>query len=153
MEETLRQLGELLLTSIPAIISLLVVWGAYRSLVYKPLQRMLAERHARTEGAVQQARTEIASAETRTAEYEQKMREAAAQIYRHQEDRRKQMLEHRDLTLAEARRRAEEILESARASATQDLGAAKAVLQKQADSLADEIIDSILRPAAAAGGR
>ena len=153
MEETLRQLGELLLTSIPAIISLLVVWGAYRSLVYKPLQRMLAERHARTEGAVQQARTEIASAETRTAEYEQKMREAAAQIYRQQEDRRKQMLEHRDLTLAEARRRAEEILESARASATQDLDAAKAVLQKQADSLADEIIDSILRPAAAAGGR
>lgn len=153
MEETLRQLGELLLTSIPAIISLLVVWGAYRSLVYKPLQRMLAERHARTEGAVQQARTEIASAETRAAEYEQKMREARAQIYRDQEGRRKQMLEHRDLTLAEARRRAEEILESARSSAAQDLGAAKSVLQKQADSLADEIIDSILRPAAAAGGR
>lgn len=152
--ETLRQLGELLLTSIPAIISLLIVWGAYQSLVYRRLQQVLAERHARTEGAVQSAQQQIASAEKRTAEYEQKLRDARSQIYKTQEAQHQQIMEHRNSALAEARKHAEEMLSRARAATMQELETAKASLQKQADSLADEIIDSILRPAAATeGGR
>ncbi|HKW73887.1 MAG TPA: ATP synthase F0 subunit B [Terriglobales bacterium] len=152
--ETLRQLGELLLTSIPAIISLLIVWGAYQSLVYRRLQQVLAERHARTEGAVQNAQQQIATAERRTAEYEQKMREARSQIYKTQEAQHRQIMESRSSALAEARKHADEMLNRARAATVQELEAAKASLQKQADSLADEIIDSILRPAAATeGGR
>ena len=76
MDETLRQLGELLLSSIPAIFGLLIVWGAYRLIVYTPLQRVLGERQARTEGAIRQAQAEIASAEQRTAEYERRAAEA-----------------------------------------------------------------------------
>ena len=37
MDETLRQLGELLLGSIPTIILLLVVFSAYTAIVHKPL--------------------------------------------------------------------------------------------------------------------
>jgi F-type H+-transporting ATPase subunit b len=152
--ETLRQLGELLLTSIPAIISILIVWGAYQSLVYRRLHQVLAERHTRTEGAVQNAQQQIASAEKRTAEYEQKLRDARSQIYKAQEAQHRQIMEHRNSALAEARRHADEMLSRARAATLQELEGAKASLQKQADSLADEIIDSILRPAAATeGGR
>lgn len=152
--ETLRQLGELLLTSIPAIISILIVWGAYQSLVYRRLHQVLVERHARTEGAVQSAHEQIASAEKRTSEYEQKMRDARSQVYKTQEAQHRQIMEHRSSALAEARKHADEMLDRARAATMQELEAAKAALQKQADSLADEIIDSILRPAAATeGGR
>jgi F-type H+-transporting ATPase subunit b len=153
MEQTLRQLGELLLSSVPTIICLLVVWGAYRLLVSRPLAKVLEQRHAMTEGAIEQARAEIASAEARTAEYEQKVREARAQIYKIQEASRRQVIEQRSAALAESRKQAEEMVKRARAATAEDVAAAKAGLQKQAETLADEIIESILKPAAAAGGR
>ena len=49
MDETLRQLGELLLRSIPTIVFFLVLFAAYRLLVHNPLEHVLKERHARTE--------------------------------------------------------------------------------------------------------
>jgi len=93
--EIFRQVGELLLFSVPTIICLLVVWWAYRVLVHNKLQQVLAERHARTEGAIQQAKAAIASAEQRTAEYEQKLREARAQIYAVQESYRNRAMQRR----------------------------------------------------------
>jgi F-type H+-transporting ATPase subunit b len=148
-----RQVGELLLFSIPTIICLLVVWGAYRVLVYNKLKQILAERHARTEGAVEQAKAAIASAEERTAEYEKKLREARTQIYAAQESARNRMIEQRSDALAEARRQAEKMIKDARATLDQDIVAAKAGLQKQAETLADQIVQSVLRPASAVGGQ
>jgi F-type H+-transporting ATPase subunit b len=153
MDEILRQLGELLVSSVPTMISLLVVWGAYQVIVYRRLQQVLAQRHAMTEGAIQQAQAEIASAEARTAEYEQKVREARAHIYKNQEANRRRMLEQRNAALAEARKQAEEKIKIARAATGEDVAQAKAGLQRQAEALADQIIESIIRPAAAAEGR
>lgn len=151
--EIFRQVGELLLFSVPTIICLLVVWGAYRVLVYNKLQQILAERHARTEGAVEQAKAAIASAEERTAEYEKKLREARGQIYAAQENARNRMIEQRSDALAEARRQAEKMIKDARATLDEDIAAAKAGLQKQAETLADQIVQSVLRPASAVGGQ
>jgi len=153
MNETLRQLGQLLLSSIPAIIGFLIVWAAYRVIVYKPLQRVLGERQARTEGAIQQAQAEIASAEERTAEYERRVREARAQIFAAQEIRNRRVMEQRDAALAEARRQADSIIKSARATLEKDVLAAKATLQQHAEILAQKIIESVLKPAPALGGR
>ena len=76
MDQTLRQVGELLLGSIPTIIFMVLVYRFYSVLVHKPLTKVLAERRSRTEGAVEKARADIAAAEARTAEYEQRLREA-----------------------------------------------------------------------------
>jgi F-type H+-transporting ATPase subunit b len=151
--EIFRQVGELLLFSIPTIICLLVVWWAYRVLVYNKLQQVLAERHARTEGAIQQARAAIASAEQRTAEYEQKLREARAQIYAVQESYRNRMMQRRAEAIAQTRNESDEMIKSARGEVEQEKITAEAGLQKQAEMLADQIIESILRPALAAGER
>jgi len=153
MNETLSQLGELLLSSIPTIIFLLIVWGAYRMLVHKRLEQVLAERHRLTEGAIQQAQAEIASAEARTAEYEQRVREARTRIYKAQEARRQQIMERRNAALTQARQQAEEMIQSARAALEQDKAAAKLMLQQQTEVLANQIIESILKPVAAMGGR
>ncbi len=85
MDQTLRQVGELLLGSIPTIILLLLLYGIYVVLVHRPLGKVLAERRSKTEGAVEKARADIASAEARTAEYEQRLREARAVIFKSQE--------------------------------------------------------------------
>jgi F-type H+-transporting ATPase subunit b len=151
--ETLRQLGELLLSSIPTIIFLLIVWGAYRTIVHQRLAQVLAERHRLTEGAIQQAQSEIALAEARIAEYERRVREARTEIYKAQDARRQQIMEKRNAALAQARKQAEETVRAARKALEQDQAAAQNMLQQQADSLANMIIDSILKPVAAVGGR
>jgi F-type H+-transporting ATPase subunit b len=153
MNETLSQLGELLLSSIPTIFFLLIVWFAYRMIVHKRLEQVLAERHRLTEGAVQQAQAEIASAEARTAEYEQRLREARTQIYKAQEARRRQAMERRNAALTQARQQAEEMIQSARNDLNGDMAAARVMLSQHADALANEIVESILRPVAAMGGR
>jgi F-type H+-transporting ATPase subunit b len=153
MDDTLRQIGELLLASIPTIIALLIVWSAYRLIVHTRLQQVLAERHTRTEGAIEQARAQIAAAETRTAEYEQRVREARAQIYKYLEARRQQILDERNAALVQARKQAEQKIAEARAALEKDVVAAKATLDQQAAMLADQIIATILKPAMAVGGR
>jgi F-type H+-transporting ATPase subunit b len=153
MDETLRQLGKLLLSSIPAIFGLLIVWAAYRLIVYTPLQKILAERQARTEGAIQQAQAEIASAEERTAEYERRVREARAQIYASQEAHSRRIQQQRETILAEARQQADATVKSARAALEKDVLSAKASLQQQTETLAQQIIESVLKSAAVVGGR
>jgi len=66
MDTTLRQAGLLLLDAIPTVVMLLLLYAIYQNLVRKPLERMLAERREKTEGALQKARTDVAAAEART---------------------------------------------------------------------------------------
>src|SRR6204780_555974 len=103
MDQTLRQLGELLLGSVPTVILLALLYALYSALVHKPLRRVLEERRSKTEGAVEQSRADIAAAEARTAEYEQRLREARAVVFRSQEARRQAALQARTNAVNEAR--------------------------------------------------
>ena len=152
MEETLRQLGELLLGSIPTIIFMVLLWIAYSALVHRPLVKVLAERHSRTEGAVEKARADIAAAEARTAEYEQRLREARLAIFKSQEARRQQAVQARDAALAEARGKAHVQVEQARTAIERDKVAAQERLQAESGRLASEIIRVVLQPGAAPAG-
>src|SRR6267378_2057840 len=102
MDETLRQLGELLLGSVPTVILLTLLFGLYSAIVHKPLQRVLAERRSKTEGAVEKAQADIAAAGARTTEYEQRLREARATVFRSQEARRQAALQARTTAVGEA---------------------------------------------------
>ena len=150
MQETLRQLGELLLGSIPTIILFLFAFASYRYILHAPLVRVLEQRHALTTGAVEQARADVAAAEARTAEYEQRIREARQAVYRVQEARRQQALQLRAGVVQEARARASQMIADARAALERDLASAKAALEPQSDRLAGEVIRTLLKPVGAA---
>jgi F-type H+-transporting ATPase subunit b len=147
MDETLRQVGELLLGSIPTIIFMVLLYGIYTVLVHKPLVKVLAERRDKTEGAVEKARADIAAAEARTAEYEQRLREARMTVFKHQEALRQQALQARAAALAEAQNKAQAQVEQARAAIEKDKAAAQAGLQAESGKLAAEIIRIVLQPA------
>ncbi len=155
MDETLRQLGGLLLGAIPTMIFMVLLYGVYTVLVHKPLQQTLAERRNRTEGALEKARADIAAAEARTAEYEQRAREARTAVFKTQEARRQNALQARAAALAETRVKAQAQVSRARAAIEQDKRVAQASLQTEAGPLAAEIIRTVLQPAIApapAGG-
>ena len=156
MDETLRQIGGLLLGAIPTVIFFLLLFGLYTVLVHKPLSRVLAERRARTQGAIEKARADVASAEARTAAYEQKLREARLALFKAQEARRAQASSARAVALAETREKANVQIEQARTAIEKDKAAAKTLLESEAGRLATEIVRVVLEPALAqtpAGGR
>lgn len=152
MDETLRQLGGLLLGSIPTVIMLLLLYAAYTLIVHKPLAKVLAERRAKTEGAIEKARADVAAAEARTAEYEQRLREARMAVFKSQETRRQAVLQARAAAVAEARARAQKQVEAARAAIEQDKIAAQERLQAESGRLASEIVRQVLRPVGASSG-
>ena len=148
MDEILGQLGGLLLGSVPTIIFVILLFGIYAAVVHKPLTKVLAERHSRTEGAMGKARADIAQAEARTADYEQRLREARMTVFKSQEARRQQDLQARAAAVAEARTRAQAQVEQARAAIEQDKVVAKTGLEAESGELAAAIIRTILEPAA-----
>ncbi|HZP17140.1 MAG TPA: hypothetical protein VFB00_04185 [Terriglobales bacterium] len=156
MDETLRQIGGLLLGAIPTVIFFLLLYGLYTFLVHKPLTRVLAERYSRTQGAIEKARADVVSAEARTAEYEQRLREARLAVFKAQEARRAQAAQARAAAVAEARRQALALVEQERAEIEKQKLAAKSSLESEAGRLAAEIIRTVLEPAMAqtpVGGR
>jgi F-type H+-transporting ATPase subunit b len=155
MDEILGQLGGLLLGSVPTIIFVVLLYFIYSVVVHKPLVAVLAERRSRTEGAVEKARADIAKAEARTADYEQRLREARMMIFKSQEARRQLALQARAAAVAEARTKAQAQVEQARKAIEQDKVTAQSGLEAESGRLAAEIIRTVLQPAehAPAGGQ
>jgi F-type H+-transporting ATPase subunit b len=150
MDQTLRQLGELLLGAVPTVILLALLYVLYTTIVHKPLRRVLDERRSKTEGAIEKAKADIAAADARTSEYEQRLREARATLFRAQEAQRKAALDARTTALNEARSKAQAQVQAAKADIDKDREAAKNGLQAEAQTLAQEIIRRVLEPAGAA---
>jgi len=145
----LVQLGGLLLGAVPTSLMLLLLYILYTVLVHNPLKKVLAERRGKTGGAIEKARADIAAAEARTSEYEQKLREARAVVFKRQDARRKEALDIRAKAVADARAHAQQQISDARAALTKDADTAKASLQAEAGRLATDIVRTVLRPAGA----
>ena len=146
MDQTLQQLGELLLGAVPTVILLAALYILYTFLVHRPLTAVLAERRRRTQGAMEKARADIAAAEARTADYEQRLREARQKIFQDQEARRQQASQSRSHAVAETRTRAQEQVNQARTAMEEDKRQAMSKLQADAARLASDIVRTVLRP-------
>jgi F-type H+-transporting ATPase subunit b len=151
MDETLHQLGELLLGAVPTVILLALLYALYTVIVHKPLGRVLEERHNKTEGAIEKSRADIAATEARTGEYEQKLREARASVFKRQEARRQAALQSRTNAVNEARTKAQAQVQEAKKNIEADRVAAEAALQGEVAALAQEIVRRVLEPAGARG--
>ena len=149
MDQTVQQLGELLLGSVPTVIMLALLYALYTVIVHKPLSRVLKERHGRTEGAVEKSKADIAAADARTTEYEQKLREARAAVFRAQEVKRQAALQARTNAVNEARAKAQVHVQAAKADIEGDRASAEQSLQAEAAALAQEIVRRVLQPAGA----
>lgn len=152
MDQILQQVGDFLLGSVPTALLFIVVVLAYQFLIQAPLSRTLRERHARTEGAVEEAHKAIARAEERAAEYATRLRHARAEIYKAREQRVKQWNAERDAHLDDARKAAGTKVREAKSQMDGEAEKARQVLQVSAGELASRIAQAVL-PQAAGGTR
>ena len=152
MQVILQQLGTMFVGAIPTLLLFIVLVLAYQFLVQGPLTATLARRRALTEGAMEDAQKAIADAETRTAEYGAKLRQARAEVYKVREQRVKQWNAERDAQLDVARKAAGQKVSQARAELEAEAAAARQTIQGTVGELAGQVVRAVM-PVAAGGSR
>jgi F-type H+-transporting ATPase subunit b len=149
MDQILKQLGDLMVGSIPTAILFILLVVVYRVLLYGPLRKTLAERRERTDGAVEKAAAAIAAADAKAQEYEAKLRAARAEIFRHREQLIHQWNTERDQALASARLTAQERVRASEAALKQQAAEAHRQIEGSTEQLASQILQAILPPGVA----
>jgi len=152
MDEILKQLVELLTGSVPTVVIFVLLAFAYQQLVHAPLMSVLAERRARTTGAVEKARAAIATAETRTAVYEQKMREARVAVMKAREQRLLQWQHEREAALETARQAAQQQVATAVDDIQKSAEQARKQIKAMAAELAVQVAEAVLPSSSTAKG-
>jgi len=144
MEQTLQALGGILLKSIPTIVFLIILHFYLKAVLFGPLDRILKQRRELTEGARKVAQDSLAAAARKADEYEAKLRDARAVVYKEQEEMRKRWLEEQANEVAQARTRMEASVKTAREALAADAAAAQGSLKDASSTLADQIAETVL---------
>jgi F-type H+-transporting ATPase subunit b len=152
MQLIVQELGSMFVGAIPTMILFIVLVVAYQLLVQGPLTATLKRRRELTEGAMEAAQKAIAEAETRTAEYATKLRQARAEVYKIREQRMKQWNAERETALDAARKAAAQKLIRAKAEIEAEAAAAKQAIQASAGDLAGQVVRAVL-PLGVGGSR
>ena len=152
MPVILQQLAALLVSAIPTALLFIVLVLAYQFLIQGPLTATLKQRRALTDGAMEEAQKAIVAAETRTAEYATRLRQARADVYRIREQRIKQWNDEREAALDAARKAAGRKLAQAKTDLEAEAVAARQTILASAAELASQAVRAVL-PLATGGSR
>jgi F-type H+-transporting ATPase subunit b len=152
MQDVIQQVGALLLGSVPTLILFIILVFAYQLLVQAPLTKTLKERRARTSGAVDEANRAIAAAEAKAADYDNKLRQARAEVFRAREQRLQQWAHERESVLDAARKAALQRVLEAKVGLEVEAESARKILMTGADQLAEQVVRAVM-PATAGGSR
>jgi|SRR5208282_2823513 len=151
--EIVHQIGELFLEAVPTIVIVLLFYFFLRWAFFTPIQRAMAERDARIEGARAEAAAVESAAKQEMDSYNDALRKARAVIYAEQEASRQVALDSRAKLLKSMRARAQEDVSAAKKRIAAELAAARAQVELETPSLANEIARAILeKPSPSRGG-
>jgi F-type H+-transporting ATPase subunit b len=145
--DIVHQLGELFLGALPTVVLILIFYFILKSLFFKPLLAVMAERKARSIGAQKAAEAAQAAAAEKVKQYQDALRQARAQVYAEQEAARKKLLDERATQLKDARAKSGAEVAAAKERVAADLAAARRDLEPSVAQLAAEIASRVLEPA------
>ena len=140
MDSIVRQLADLLWGALPTAIIVFAFYLFLRWSFWRPLERVLAQRQAATEGARRQAEELMAGADEKLRQYEEALRQAHA------------ALDERSRILHTTREQANQSARQARLDIARDVEQAKQALGAQSQLLAEQIANSLLAPERSAAG-
>ena len=149
MDETLRQLGGILLRALPTFILVVLLNFYLKFIFFKPLARILRQRYDATEGARKLAEASLAKAADKAADFEAALRAARAETYKELEQLRRQLQDDRAVAVREARASAEAAVSRAKTTLAAEVADLKKSLEAESDALADRIAEKVLRGRAA----
>jgi F0F1-type ATP synthase membrane subunit b/b' len=142
--EILNQLGELFLAAVPTVIIVFLFYFFMRWSFFKPIERVLSERHKRAEGALQEAEASRVAVREKLRTYNDALRKARGEIFAEQEIARRHILEERQTNVSAARTAAQHDLQVAKKLLADEVKTARAHLEQSGTVLADEIAETVL---------
>jgi F-type H+-transporting ATPase subunit b len=123
---------------------IVVLWIVLGRLWFGPAMRVIRERNARSEGALEKARAIQSEAEALRARHAAAMEEARSEAQRQMEEIiRGAEVEQRKL-IGDARDEAQRVLTDARSKIAEEVAVARQELRSQADHIAKEVARKVL---------
>jgi F-type H+-transporting ATPase subunit b len=141
-----HQLGELFLGALPTVLLILIFYFILKSLFFKPLLAVMAEREARTVGAQKAAADAQAAASEKVNQYKDALKKARAEAYAGQEASRKTLLNERAELLQQARAKSTAQVSAAKERIEAEFATARRDVEAGVSQLAQEIAARVLRP-------
>jgi len=152
--EILHQLGNLFLQAAPTLVIVFLFYLFMRWAFFAPLQKAMAERESKIEGARRDAAAVQAAANQDLQNYNEALKKARAEIYAEQELARQAILQERSKNLKAMRSLAQKEVAEAKKKIDVELAAARKEIEASAPSMAGEITRSILeKPLSLQGDR
>jgi F-type H+-transporting ATPase subunit b len=142
--EILRQLADLFLEAVPTVVIVFIFYLFLRWAFFTPIQKAMAERSAKIEGARAEAAAVEAAAAKDLQSYNEALKKARAEIYLEQESARQAVLDDRAKLLKAMRSRAQEEVAAAKKKIAAELAESRVEVERQTASLASEIARAIL---------
>jgi F-type H+-transporting ATPase subunit b len=142
--EMLNQLGDLFLSAVPTVIIVFLFYFFLRWSFFKPIERVLAERHSRAEGARQEAEISRAAVQVKLRTYNDALKKARTELFVEQEGVRRRVLDERQTKVSAARVAAQKSLQEAKIVIAAEVQAARIELEQSSGTMATEIADAII---------
>ena len=143
--DILQQLGDLFLQAVPTVIIVFLFYLFMRWAFFTPIQKAMAERDAKIEGARHEAAAIEEAARRDFENYQEALRKARAEIYAQQEAARQAILDERAKNLKAMRSLAHKEVAEAKKRIAVELAAARAEMERQTPELAGKIVETILK--------
>jgi F-type H+-transporting ATPase subunit b len=140
-----HQLGELFLGAVPTVLLVLIFYFIMKSLFFKPLLAVMAEREARSIGAQKAAEAAQNAAAEKRKQYQDALKQARAKLYAEQEAERKKWLDERATVVKDARNNSRAEVSAAKERVAAELAAARRDVETGIPQLAAEIAARVMQ--------
>ena len=126
------------------IFLILVMVGVLNRTLFKPINRILAERESQTEGSMAEARSTINRVREKLREYEQRLREARNEGYQFLEQRKSESLREREKRVSQLKSEISSWIDQQKKELQREAQSARETLSESSHELATQIAARIL---------
>jgi F0F1-type ATP synthase membrane subunit b/b' len=145
MDQTLHDLGGIVLEGLPTFFLVLLLAVLVKYLYFRPLDKVLEERFRLTDGARQAAEDSLKNADAKISEYENSLSRARAEIYAEQARFLQSLQAEQAVKAQSIRIEAEQRVAAVKQSVAQQVNESRANLEAQSEALATQIADAVLQ--------
>jgi F-type H+-transporting ATPase subunit b len=144
MAQIISTLQDILVRALPTFFLIIVLHWYLKKVLIQPMERVMAERKKRTEGAVAASEAALAEVQVKMAAYEKALYDARAAVYAEQEQNRRTLLDDQAAAIQESKKKVAAQVAAAIAGITAEAEAARAALAGESERLADQITATVL---------
>lgn len=137
-------LKEVLIRALPTFFLVIALHWYLKKVLIQPMERVLAERKKRTEGAISASESALADVAAKMAAYEKALYEARAGVYADQEQSRRNLAADQAAVIEESKKKMAAQVSAATAALAAEAQAARASLAGESERLADQITAAVL---------